>query len=273
MEFGDRRTTSSSSPTQSPTPPSLIMSPCAACKILRRRCVDNCVLAPYFPPTDPLSFTIAHKVFGAGNIIKLLQEIPDSQRADTVRSIVYEANARIRDPVYGCAGVIYQLQKQVTEIGAELAKTQAQLVNMQCQQANLLGLVCMDMPQSQQQQQQQHEEYKIGMELEEDYRGPCWVVADTLGNGAVAGVLAAQFCGVLAAQFCAATELVLGYRVLHQVMLIRPSAGVCLFCSVSHFRLAAVCFALLSFVQFFSFLEFGCLIGFSPILGLVQEAL
>ncbi|CAL5407241.1 unnamed protein product [Camellia sinensis] len=191
MEFSDRTTTSSShfpvsitstplssfpptssSPTQSPTPPSLTMSPCAACKILRRRCVDNCVLAPYFPPTDPLSFTIAHKVFGAGNIIKLLQEIPDSQRADTVRSIVYEANARIRDPVYGCAGVIYQLQKQVTEIGAELAKTQAQLVNMQCQQANLLGLVCIDMPQSQQQQQLQHEEYKIGTELEENRMGP-----------------------------------------------------------------------------------------------------
>lgn len=51
----------------------MIMSPCAACKILRRRCADKCVLAPYFPPTDPLKFTIAHKVFGASNIIKLLQ--------------------------------------------------------------------------------------------------------------------------------------------------------------------------------------------------------
>lgn len=55
--------------------PPVIMSPCAACKILRRRCADKCVLAPYFPPTDPLKFSIAHKVFGASNIIKLLQVI------------------------------------------------------------------------------------------------------------------------------------------------------------------------------------------------------
>ncbi|KAK4487477.1 hypothetical protein RD792_005885, partial [Penstemon davidsonii] len=34
--------------------PSVIMSPCAACKILRRRCVEKCILAPYFPPTEPL---------------------------------------------------------------------------------------------------------------------------------------------------------------------------------------------------------------------------
>ncbi|KAH0673089.1 hypothetical protein KY284_024176 [Solanum tuberosum] len=51
----------------------IVLSPCAACKILRRRCVEKCVLAPYFPPTDPLKFTIAHRVFGASNIIKMLQ--------------------------------------------------------------------------------------------------------------------------------------------------------------------------------------------------------
>jgi Lateral organ boundaries (LOB) domain len=53
--------------------PIVVLSPCAACKILRRRCVDKCVLAPYFPPTEPHKFTTAHRVFGASNIIKLLQ--------------------------------------------------------------------------------------------------------------------------------------------------------------------------------------------------------
>ncbi|KAK9741499.1 hypothetical protein RND81_03G110600 [Saponaria officinalis] len=124
------------------TPP-VIMSPCAACKILRRRCADKCVLAPYFPPTDPLKFTIAHKVFGASNIIKLLQDLPEAQRADAVSSMVYEANARLRDPVYGCAGAICQLQKQVSELQAELAKSRAEMVNIQCQQANLIALICM----------------------------------------------------------------------------------------------------------------------------------
>ena len=81
MESGDSNThtgSSSSPPSQSPTsssspPPQVVLSPCAACKILRRRCAEKCVLAPYFPPTEPAKFTIAHRVFGASNIIKFLQ--------------------------------------------------------------------------------------------------------------------------------------------------------------------------------------------------------
>ncbi|KAJ8442990.1 hypothetical protein Cgig2_014512 [Carnegiea gigantea] len=134
-----------------PPNPAVIMSPCAACKILRRRCAEKCVLAPYFPPTDPLKFTIAHKVFGASNIIKLLQDLPESQRADAVSSMVYEANARLRDPVYGCAGAICQLQKQVSDLQAELAKARAEIVKIQCQQANLLAFICMEVTQSEDQ--------------------------------------------------------------------------------------------------------------------------
>ncbi|PWA46074.1 LOB domain-containing protein [Artemisia annua] len=150
----NNNSTSSSSqlsPSSVLTPPSpphpVVLSPCAACKILRRRCVEKCVLAPYFPPTDPLKFTIAHRVFGASNIIKLLQELPESQRADAVSSMVYEANARLRDPVYGCAGAICQLQKQVSDLQAELAKAQAEVLNMQCQHSNLLSMICMEMDQ------------------------------------------------------------------------------------------------------------------------------
>lgn len=69
--------------------------------------------------------------------------------------MVYEANARIRDPVYGCAGAICHLQKQVSELQAQLAKAQADLINMQCQQENLLARFCMNFQEEQQQQQQQ----------------------------------------------------------------------------------------------------------------------
>ncbi|XP_022157927.1 LOB domain-containing protein 11-like [Momordica charantia] len=143
----------SQSPSPSPPPPpsipaGVVVSPCAACKILRRRCAEKCVLAPYFPPSDPFKFTIAHRVFGASNIIKLLQDLPESQRADAVSSLVYEASARIRDPVYGCAGAICQLQKQINELQAELAKTQAELVNMHCHQASLVALICKELAQT-----------------------------------------------------------------------------------------------------------------------------
>ncbi|PIA38658.1 hypothetical protein AQUCO_02700112v1 [Aquilegia coerulea] len=131
------------------TPSVVVVSPCAACKILRRKCVENCVLAPYFPPSEPVKFTTAHRVFGASNIIKFLQELPECQRADAVSSMVYEANARIRDPIYGCAGVICHLQKQVNELQVQLAMTQAEIVNIQCQNANL-ALIYMNMVQAQQ---------------------------------------------------------------------------------------------------------------------------
>lgn len=61
---------------QTPPPQNVVVSPCAACKILRRRCAEKCVLAPYFPPSEPAKFTIAHRVFGASNIIKFLQVYP-----------------------------------------------------------------------------------------------------------------------------------------------------------------------------------------------------
>lgn len=75
-----------------------------------------------------------------------LQELPEDQRADAVNSMVYEANARLRDPVYGCAGAICHLQKQIGELQAELAKAQAEIMNMQCQNSNLFDLICKQMP-------------------------------------------------------------------------------------------------------------------------------
>lgn len=49
------------------------MSPCAACKLLRRRCVQDCVFAPYFPADEPQKFANVHKVFGASNVNKMLK--------------------------------------------------------------------------------------------------------------------------------------------------------------------------------------------------------
>lgn len=49
-------------------------SPCAACKLLRRRCAaQECVFAPYFPADEPHKFASVHKVFGASNVNKMLQ--------------------------------------------------------------------------------------------------------------------------------------------------------------------------------------------------------
>ncbi|CAI0377944.1 unnamed protein product, partial [Linum tenue] len=103
-------------------------SPCASCKLLRRRCARDCIFAPYFPPADPHKFAIVHKVFGASNVAKMLHDLPADRRADAVNSLVYEANARLRDPVYGCVGAISYLQNQVAQLQMQLALAQAEIV-------------------------------------------------------------------------------------------------------------------------------------------------
>ncbi|TQD86001.1 hypothetical protein C1H46_028436 [Malus baccata] len=96
------------------------ITPCAACKLLRRRCSQECPFSPYFSPHEPQKFASVHKVFGASNVSKMLMEVPETQRADAANSLVYEANVRLRDPVYGCMGVISALQQQVQSLQAEL---------------------------------------------------------------------------------------------------------------------------------------------------------
>ncbi|ESW18820.1 hypothetical protein PHAVU_006G073100 [Phaseolus vulgaris] len=108
-------------------------SPCASCKLLRRRCSKECIFAPYFPSDDPRKFAIVHKVFGASNVSKMLLELPVHQRADAVSSLVYEANARVRDPVYGCVGAISYLQNQVSQLQMQLAVAQAEILCIQMQ--------------------------------------------------------------------------------------------------------------------------------------------
>ncbi|KAL6551465.1 hypothetical protein OROGR_007619 [Orobanche gracilis] len=94
--------------------------PCAACKFLRRKCLPGCIFAPYFPPEEPTKFVNVHKIFGASNVSKLLNEIHPDQREDAVNSIAYEAEARLKDPVYGCVGAISVLQRQVISLQKEL---------------------------------------------------------------------------------------------------------------------------------------------------------
>lgn len=48
------------------------ITPCAACKLLRRRCAQECPFSPYFSPHEPHKFASVHKVFGASNVSKML---------------------------------------------------------------------------------------------------------------------------------------------------------------------------------------------------------
>ncbi|BAT81084.1 LOB domain-containing protein 12-like [Vigna umbellata] len=115
-------------------------SPCASCKLLRRRCTKDCIFAPYFPSEEPQKFAIVHKVFGASNVSKMLQELPVQQRTDAVSSLVYEASARVRDPVYGCVGAISYLQNQVADLQMQLAVAQAEILCLQMENESLIPI-------------------------------------------------------------------------------------------------------------------------------------
>nr|CAB3461462.1 unnamed protein product [Digitaria exilis] len=106
-------------------------SPCAACKFLRRKCQPDCVFAPYFPPDNPQKFVHVHRVFGASNVTKILNELHPYQREDAVNSLAYEADMRLRDPVYGCVGVISILQHRLRQVQQELARASYELSKFQ----------------------------------------------------------------------------------------------------------------------------------------------
>lgn len=102
-------------------------SSCAACKLLKRRCIPTCIFAPYFRSDEPKKFAKVHKVFGASNVSKILNEVAEEQREDTVNSLAYEAEARLRDHVYGCIGAIAMLQRKMVELQNDLALARARL--------------------------------------------------------------------------------------------------------------------------------------------------
>ncbi|KAK9145652.1 hypothetical protein Sjap_005555 [Stephania japonica] len=113
--------------------------PCAACRTLRRRCGLDCILAPYFPLEDLESFMVVHRIFGASNVVKMLQEVEESKREDAVKSMVYEARARLQDPIYGSAGAIFHLQRHVQDLLLQLQLTKATIMDFEDQRDQLLS--------------------------------------------------------------------------------------------------------------------------------------
>ncbi|CAO2817028.1 unnamed protein product [Amaranthus hypochondriacus] len=102
-------------------------SSCAACKLLKRRCSLSCIFAPYFRANELRKFANVHKVFGASNVSKILNEVPEEHREETVNSLLFEAEARLQDPVYGCLGAIALLQTQMFQLEHDLSVARARL--------------------------------------------------------------------------------------------------------------------------------------------------
>ncbi|XP_048438591.1 LOB domain-containing protein 2-like [Pyrus x bretschneideri] len=83
---------------------------CAACRHQRKRCEDDCVMAPYFTNKDE-DFKAVHKIFGVSNMTKLLKQLDDqNHRGTAVQSFMWEAYMWKQDPVNGPLGMYRKLE-------------------------------------------------------------------------------------------------------------------------------------------------------------------
>ncbi|KAA8534042.1 hypothetical protein F0562_031559 [Nyssa sinensis] len=56
-----------------------------------------------------------------------VKEVPEEQREEAVNSLVFEAEVRLQDPIYGCIGAIAMLQRKMVELQHDLAMARARL--------------------------------------------------------------------------------------------------------------------------------------------------
>ncbi|KAF8391605.1 hypothetical protein HHK36_023911 [Tetracentron sinense] len=71
----------------------------------------------------------------------MLQEIPVDSREDAINSMVYETNARLKDPVYCCVALIASLQSQVSQLQTELAMSVAETMAIRAQLAEASSIL------------------------------------------------------------------------------------------------------------------------------------
>ncbi|XP_012079540.1 LOB domain-containing protein 2 [Jatropha curcas] len=97
---------------------------CASCKHQRKKCGEDCILAPYFPADRSREFQAVHKVFGVSNVMKLVRSVREEDRKTVADSLVWEAFCRQNDPILGPLGEYRKIQEEL-----KLYKNQTQMVN------------------------------------------------------------------------------------------------------------------------------------------------
>ncbi|CAH2078773.1 unnamed protein product, partial [Thlaspi arvense] len=110
---------------------------CAACKYLRRRCLQDCIFSPYFPPNNPQKFEYIHKIYGASNVAKILQRsfyaIDSYNMKDQKQQILFtlrhNAESKILSMVALGLSLYYNLKFKKTE--NLIAKTNAEIALVQ----------------------------------------------------------------------------------------------------------------------------------------------
>ncbi|KAL3498630.1 hypothetical protein ACH5RR_041362 [Cinchona calisaya] len=134
-------TNPASTTTATPTTNSSDTRACAACKYQRRRCVPGCALAPYFPPDHQKQFLNAHRLFGLRNMMKIYKSVQPHQRDIAMKSMIFHANLRAKDPIGGCNRIIQGLIREINSYSVELNFVRSQLGHFQNVNNNMTAAV------------------------------------------------------------------------------------------------------------------------------------
>ncbi|CAA7060095.1 unnamed protein product [Microthlaspi erraticum] len=113
---------------------------CAASMLYNIACIPEpasepgakptCMFAAHFPTTNLAKFEKVNKVFGLGTVQKILSLLGREDRKRAVTALCYEADARLRDPIFGCDGMVLQYQKDLQDLNKKIASSQSELASI-----------------------------------------------------------------------------------------------------------------------------------------------
>ncbi|XP_052203977.1 LOB domain-containing protein 16-like [Diospyros lotus] len=88
-------------------------SRCGAYIVLKKGCNSQCIFAPYFHGEDGIAYFVAiRNVFTVKYVVNLLAPFAVNDQFWASDTFLFEAQARLQDPVYGSVSHILALQQQ-----------------------------------------------------------------------------------------------------------------------------------------------------------------
>ncbi|KAI7756092.1 hypothetical protein M8C21_017805 [Ambrosia artemisiifolia] len=84
---------------------------CHGCRVLRKRCGENCVLRPCLdwidsPEAKARATLFVSKFFGRGDLFSFISSVPVHKRNALFQSLLFEAVGRTVNPVNGAIGLL-----------------------------------------------------------------------------------------------------------------------------------------------------------------------
>lgn len=90
----------------------------------------TCMFAAHFPTTNLAKFEKVNKIFGLGTVQKIFSLLGKEDRVRATTALCYEADARLRDPIYGCVGKVLQYQKDLEDLNKKIYSAQCELASI-----------------------------------------------------------------------------------------------------------------------------------------------